>query len=122
MKVDISKAFDTISWSYMLDVMTYLGFGTHWRNWISAIWGTSSSSILINGEPGWKIFHQRGVRQGDMLSPMLFLLAIEPLHMVFRYAQNSGALSYLHDNCAKFRMSLYADDVAVFIKPTTHDH
>jgi hypothetical protein len=57
MKVDISKAFDTVSWSYLLDIMTYLGFGTRWINWISTIWGTSSSSFLINGVSGRKIFH-----------------------------------------------------------------
>jgi hypothetical protein len=52
---------------------------------------------------------------------MLFILAMEPLHLLFRYAQNTGALSFLHGSCARFRMSLYANDAAVFIKPTTQD-
>jgi hypothetical protein len=64
-----------------------------------------------------RIIHRRGVQQGDPLSPLIFLLAMEPLHLLFRYAYNSGALSFLHDNCASFRISLYADDTAVFIKP-----
>lgn len=82
-KLDISKAFDTVSWPYLLEVMTHLGFRQRWRNWISSLWATSSSSFLLNGEPGRRILHCRGVRQGDPLSPMLFLLAMEPLHRLF---------------------------------------
>jgi hypothetical protein len=58
-----------------------------------------------------------GVRQGDPLFPMLFLLAMEPLHKLVTKAQQSGLLNSLSKNCDTFKMSLYADDVAVFIKP-----
>jgi hypothetical protein len=57
-----------------------------------------------------------GVRQGDPLFPMLFLLAMEPLHKLVTKAQQSGLLNSLSKNCDTFKMSLYADDVAVFIK------
>jgi hypothetical protein len=53
-KLDIPKAFDIVNWSYLLDIMTYIGFGARWRDWIEALWGTTSSSFLINGEPGEK--------------------------------------------------------------------
>jgi hypothetical protein len=49
--------------------------------------------------------------------PCSILLAMEPLHMMFKFAQNAGALVFLHDNCGSFCASLY-DDAAVFIKPT----
>jgi hypothetical protein len=52
---------------------------------------------------------------------MLFLLAMEPLHRLFIKAQDLGLLSSLSKGCDSFRASLYADDVAVFIKPTQHD-
>jgi hypothetical protein len=78
-KLDISKTFDTVNWSYMLDIMTYLGFGARWRGWISAIWATTSSSFMVNREQGKRICHKRGVWQGDPLPLMLFLLAMEPL-------------------------------------------
>jgi hypothetical protein len=61
-KLDISKAFDSVNWPYLLDILTYLGFGLHWRNWIAALWCTSSSAFLLNGEPSKRILHCRGVR------------------------------------------------------------
>jgi hypothetical protein len=61
------------------------------------------------------------VRQGDPLSPMLFLLAMEPLHRLFKKAQEQGILQQLSNGCDTFRVSLYADDVAIFINPTSHD-
>jgi hypothetical protein len=55
------------------------------------------------------------------LSPMIFLLALEPLHKLFKYAQDTCVISFLHQNCANFCMSFYADAAALFIKPTTKD-
>jgi hypothetical protein len=51
-KLDISKAFDTVCWPYLLSIMRHLGFGHRWREWISMLWCTTSSSYLINGIPG----------------------------------------------------------------------
>jgi hypothetical protein len=76
-KLDISKPFDTVNWPYLLDIMSHLGFGYKWKNWIPTLWCTASSYFLLNGELGRRILHCRGVRQGDPLSPILFLLAIE---------------------------------------------
>jgi hypothetical protein len=52
---------------------------------------------------------------------MLFLLAMEPLHRLFIKAQQDGLLETVSTCCENFRMSLYADDAAVFIRPTIHD-
>jgi hypothetical protein len=71
-KLDIFKAFDTVNWSYLLDIMSFLGFGPRWRGWVASIWATSSSDFLLNGEPGPRIRHRRGVRRDDPLSPMIF--------------------------------------------------
>jgi hypothetical protein len=67
-KLDISKAFDSVSWPYLLQVMSHLGFGHRWRNWISTLWCTTSSCFLLNGQPRKRILHCRGVRQGDPIS------------------------------------------------------
>jgi hypothetical protein len=73
-KLDIAKAFDTISLPYLLHIMSHLGFDQRWRNWISALWCTASSSYLLNGEPGKRVLHCKGVRQGDPLSPHVILI------------------------------------------------
>jgi hypothetical protein len=116
-KLDISKVFDSINWAYLLQIMEFIGFGQRWRNWISALWGTASSVFLLNGEPGKRILHCVGVRKGDPVSPMLFFLAMEPLHRLFKRAQDWGLLKELSTGCDTFRISVYADDVAVFIRP-----
>jgi retron-type reverse transcriptase len=58
-KLDISKAFDSIGWTFLLEVMQALGFSTKWRDWVSALLGTSSSKVLVNGQPTRGIKHAR---------------------------------------------------------------
>jgi hypothetical protein len=65
--------------------------------------------------------HCRCVRQGHPLSPMLFLLAMELLHRLFKKAHEAGLLGKINLDCEAFRVSLYADDAVVFIKPTAQD-
>jgi hypothetical protein len=121
LKLDILKAFDTVSWPYLLQIMWHLGFGQRCRNWISSIWKTTSSTFLLNGEPGKRILHCRSVRQGDPLPPMLFLLAIEHLHKLVAKAQEMEMLDILSKRCDTFIISLYDDDATLFIGPSKKD-
>jgi hypothetical protein len=65
--------------------------------------------------------HYKGVRQEDLLSPMLFLLAMKTLHMLFKIAQEDGLLSKLNHDYDVFRVSLYTDDATLFISPSAAD-
>lgn len=57
LKLDISKAFDSVSWSFLLEVLRHVGFGQQWCNLICLILSTSSTQVLVNGEPGMNILH-----------------------------------------------------------------
>ena len=62
LKIDIAKAFDSVAWNFLLEVLAHLGFGRRWRDWISSILSTPSTKILLNGRPGKRICHARGLR------------------------------------------------------------
>jgi hypothetical protein len=117
-KLDISKAFGSISWSFLLEVLENLGLSTKWRDWIVALFGMASSRVLINGQPTKEIKHERGLRQGDPLSPMLFILAIDPLQGTIKVAADKGILSPVLPKASNLRYPLYVDDAAIFAAPT----
>jgi hypothetical protein len=62
LKLDIAKAFDSLNWGFLLQVLTKMGFGQRWRNIISLILGSSTSRIMLNGSLGEPFNHRRGLR------------------------------------------------------------
>jgi hypothetical protein len=76
---DFTKAFDTIEHSTILLMMKHFGFNENWQNWTSNILSTATTSILLNGVPGKSLTCKRRVRQGDSMSPLLFVLAVDLL-------------------------------------------
>jgi hypothetical protein len=120
LKLDISKAFDSVAWPF-LEILQQLGFGQIWRDIISGLLCSSSTQVLLNGIPRDHIIHRRGLRQGDPLSPMLFILVMHVLGHMISKAKTEGLLMPLSRRALQHRISIYADDVVLFLRPEGGD-
>ena len=93
LKIDLSKAYDKVSWTYIHMLLIHLGFGIAFVRWILCCVTTVSFSVLINGAAS-SFFHvERGPRQGCPLSPLLFLLVTEGLIHLLLEAHRGGRLN-----------------------------
>lgn len=121
LKLDIARAFDSVSWPFLLQVLQHLDFGHRWRDWISILLSTASTRVMTNGHPGPPIDHACGLRQGDPISPMLFTIVIDVLNSLLLQAVDTGLLQRLTTRHVASSISLYADDVVIFCHPDSHD-
>lgn len=120
-KLDIAKAFDSVSWEYLLELKQKMGFPPRWRNWIALLLSSATSACLLNGTQGQSISHGCGFRQGDPLSPLLFILAIDPLHHLLQAAAEEEMIARLPGRGISMRVSLYADDAVIFANPVKEE-
>ena len=85
-KVDFEKAYDSVSWSFLDYMLDRMGFNLTWRKWIKACLQSATISILVNGSPTKEFVPTRGLRQGDLLAPLLFNIVAEGLTGMMRVA------------------------------------
>nr|GEW01978.1 RNA-directed DNA polymerase, eukaryota [Tanacetum cinerariifolium] len=89
-KVDFAKAYDSIRWDYLDDVLNAFGFGSRWRSWIQGSLNSGKAFVLVNGSPTSECQFHRGLKQGDPLAPFLFILIMESLHLSFNRTVEVG--------------------------------
>lgn len=121
LKLDISRAFDSIAWPFLFDVLRNKGFGQKWLAWISILLKTSTTRVVVNGIPGRSFTHVKGLRQGDPISPLLFVIALDVLTKIMNKAAMEGVVSSYTGITPTQRLSIFADDVALFVRPTDGD-
>ncbi|GJT42188.1 putative RNA-directed DNA polymerase [Tanacetum coccineum] len=115
-KVDFEKAFDSVNWNFLLDIMRQIGFGLKWRNWIATCLSSATISVLINGSPSNEFSMERGLRQGDTLSPFLFLIVAEALQVTILNACDKGIFkgTCLTNSGNNISLLQFADDTLFF--------
>ena len=109
--LDFEKAFDSLEWDYLFEVLNAMNFGPSFRNWIRTFYHNISSCIVNNGHAS-EFYLQRGVGQRCPLSGLLFVLAVEPLANQIRINES---IKGLKNGNKVTKLSLYADDTTVFI-------
>ncbi len=89
-KLDIEKAYDHVNWGSLLYLLSRMSFGSKWIQWIHMCISTVRFFVLVNGTPLSFFNSSRGLRQGDPLSPLLFLLVMEVLSRLFKRIEEGG--------------------------------
>lgn len=117
-KTDMSKAYDRVEWNFLEVLMEKMGFDRVWIRWIMACVRTVSFSILMNGVSHGFIKPERGIRQGDPLSPFLFILCAEALVHRLTLSEEEGRLSGIKiaAECPSVHHLLFADDSLLLCK------
>ncbi|KAJ1691746.1 hypothetical protein LUZ63_015901 [Rhynchospora breviuscula] len=115
-KVDIHKAFDMLSWPFIEGVLHAIGFPSVLVHWIFNCVLKGASRVIVNCIAGRPITLRRGVRQGDPLSPYVFILAFDFLSRWITRLANYGALKVIKPGV--YPSLFYVDDTILFFKPT----
>ena len=115
LSIDFEKAFDTVSWKFIKRVLQYFNFGPSIISWINIFQKGSESCIIQNGFMSDFFNLKRGCRQGDPISPYVFILCAEILGKMIR---DNKVLKGIRINGKEFRLSQYADDTQLFLDGT----
>jgi len=116
LKLDFKKAFDYVEWSSLDKIFHARGFDERWRLWVSNILSSGKTSILLNGVPGRWITCRRGLRQGDPLSPYLFIIVAVVLQKLIAKASLAGDLCHPADPSLPCPVLQYADDTLILTR------
>ncbi|KAG7584349.1 Ribonuclease H-like superfamily [Arabidopsis suecica] len=117
-KTDMSKAYDRVEWSFIEELLRKMGFCEKWISWMMWCITTVQYRVLLNGQPKGLIIPERGLRQGDPLSPYLFIFYTEVLIANIKKAELENLITGIKVSTASPSVShlLFADDSLFFCK------
>jgi hypothetical protein len=118
-KLDLEKAYNNVNWDFLLYLLQRCGLGKKWRDWIRFCISTVRFSILVNGTPSGFFSSYRGLRQGDPLSPLLFVVVMEALSLMLATTLDQGNLTGFSvgsrdSEAFVVNYLLFADDTLIF--------
>lgn len=117
LKIDIEKAFDLVRWDTIQKVLSMQDFGIKWKMWIRSITSTARLSVLVNGSPTEEFNMGRGLRQGDPISPLIFILVSEILHELMEKDCEMGMIQGVYVGEKLYVSHLqFADDTIFFLE------
>ncbi|KAJ9561654.1 hypothetical protein OSB04_006814 [Centaurea solstitialis] len=121
-KIDLRKAYDMVNWDFLFNMLAGLGFHPVIIKWITVMVSSPSFSIALNGESFGNFQGQRGIRQGDPLSPYLFTIIMEGFAMIFKECINEASNFQFHHGCQELGIThlCFADDLFVFTHGDVH--
>ena len=111
--IDFQIAFDSLSWNYITESLRTLNFGENFIKWIKIFQKNSNSRIVLNGYLSDPFLLERGCRQGDPVSPYLFIICSEFLTLAIKESVDVEGLTVLNK---EHKASQYADDTSLFLK------
>lgn len=117
MKIDISKAFDSVQWLFVLRSLEALGIPERFIKWNNLCISTPSFSVQVNGDLAGYFQRSRGLRQGCSLSPYLFVLCMNVLSKKIDQAAMMKKFKF-HPRCKSLSLTYlcFADDLMVFVE------
>ncbi|XP_021723977.1 uncharacterized protein LOC110691367 [Chenopodium quinoa] len=123
MKLDMSKAYDRIEWSFLEVVLERFGFDQRWRECVMDCVKFVSFFVLVNGKPTEEFIPSRGIRKGDPISPYLFILCAEIFSHLLRQAEERGSLRGVRiaPLAPSINHLLFADDCIIFSRASLID-
>ena len=110
--IDFQKAFDSVHHDYIYKVLEKMNIGPKFISWVKCLYHNIESTVMNNGQSTGYFSINRGVRQGDPLSPYLFILALEPLLTVIR---ENEQIHGIHAGNTEHKLSAYADDITALV-------